>query len=159
MSDSQEYFKVRVSGQIQVALPLTHVETVLQLDQQSICPIPGVSPALLGVVNRRGNLTWVVDLSQVLELEPLALEPGKNLTAIVITRSRFEPTVAAESQRSVACTIEALDGVFTARKVKPMRKPLKSRLRSLLLQVAYQEKSGIAILDPTALLRILQREE
>jgi twitching motility protein PilI len=152
----QEYFKVKVSGSVQVALPLTHVETVLQLNPQLICPIPGVSPGLLGVVNRRGTLMWVVDLSHFLELEPLPIESRKHLTAIVVTQSSFNPTSTSGTPPTVACAIEKLEGVFTPQKVKVMRRPLKSRLRNLLRQVAYQEKAGIAILDPIALLRTLQ---
>ncbi len=154
----QEYFKVKVSGSVQVALPLAHVETVLQLNPQLICPIPGVSPGLLGVVNRRGTLTWVVDLSHFLELAPLTIEPGKNLTAIVIAQSSFNPTSISGNSTTIACAIETLEGVFTPQKVKPIRRPLKSRLRDLLHQVAYQEKAGIAILDPIVLLRTLQSD-
>ncbi|MGB3240108.1 MAG: chemotaxis protein CheW [Geitlerinemataceae cyanobacterium] len=162
----KEYFKVRVSGGVRVALPLAHLEIAIGIDPQSICPIPGVAPGLLGVVDRRGILTWVLDLGHFLELGTITLKPGKKLNAIVMTPSPYpgngdphgELLHSRQPKRAVACIVEELEGVFAPPKIKPIRKRLKSRLRPLFRQVAYYEQSGIAILDPTALLQTLHTE-
>lgn len=162
----KEYFKIRVSGGVCVALPLAHLETAIGIDPQFICPIPGVAPGLLGVVDRRGILTWVLDLGHFLELGTMPLKPGKKLSAIVITsfphaedlNTPQESLHDRQPKRSVACIVEELEGVFAPPKIKPIRKRLKSRLRPIFQQVAYYEQSGIAILDPTALLQTLHTE-
>jgi chemotaxis signal transduction protein len=161
----REYFKIRVSGGVCVALPLAHLETAIQIDPQFICPIPGVAPGLLGVVDRRGILTWVLDLGHFLELGTIPLKPGKKLNAIVVTPSPLQGDHSSteslrdrQPKRAVACIVEELEGVFAPPKVKPIRKRLKSRLRLLFQQIAYYEQSGIAILDPTALLQTLHTE-
>jgi chemotaxis signal transduction protein len=162
----KEYFKIRVSGGVRVALPLAHLETAIGIDPQFICPIPGVAPGLLGVVDRRGILTWVLDLGHFLELGTMPLKPGKKLSAIVITSFPYtearetpqESQLDRQPKRSVACIVEELEGVFAPPKIKPIRKRLKSRLRPIFRQVAYYEQSGIAILDPTALLQTLHTE-
>lgn len=162
----KEYFKIRVSGGVRVALPLAHLETAIGIDPQFICPIPGVAPGLLGVVDRRGILTWVLDLGHFLELGTMPLKAGKKLKAIVVTSSpqQSESPSSADGardrqpKRSVACIVEELEGVFAPPKIKPIRKRLKSRLRPIFRQVAYYEQSGIAILDPSALLQTLHTE-
>jgi chemotaxis signal transduction protein len=170
----KEYFKIRVSGGVRVALPLAHLEMAIGIDPQSICPIPGVAPGLLGVVDRRGILTWVLDLGHFLELGTMSLKPGKKLSAIVVTSSPHtnesemsgsslsapagSSLSALQPKRAVACIVEELEGVFAPPKIKPIRKQLKSRLRPIFRQVAYYEQSGIAILDPTALLQTLHTE-
>jgi chemotaxis signal transduction protein len=162
----KEYFKIRVSGGVRVALPLAYLEMAIGIDPQLICPIPGVAPGLLGVVDRRGILTWVLDLGHFLELGTISLKPGKKLSAIVVTSSPHshegDPSGLSlrdhQPKRSVACIVEELEGVFAPPKIKPIRKRLKSRLRPIFQQVAYYEQSGIAILDPTALLQTLHTE-
>lgn len=162
----KEYFKIRVSGGVRVALPLAHLEMAIGIDPQSICPIPGVAPGLLGVVDRRGILTWVLDLGHFLELGTIPLKPGKKLNAIVVTPSPHpsdgdppgESLRNRQPKRAVACIVEELEGVFAPPKIKPIRKRLKSRLRPIFRQVAYYEQSGIAILDPIALLQTLHTE-
>ncbi len=156
---TQDYFRVRVSGSVRVALPLKNIETVLQIDRQLICPIPGVPSGLLGVVNRRGILTWVLDLGHFLELRPLSGPPNRKLTAISLIQEDVDGVSDKQgSRKSVACIVEELEGIFTPPKIKPIRKRLKSRLRPLFVNLAYYENSGIAILNPTALLQTLYTE-
>lgn len=163
----KEYFKIRVSGGVRVALPLAHLETAIGIDPQFICPIPGVAPGLLGVVDRQGILTWVLDLGHFLELGTMPLKAGKKLKAIVVTSFPHQSDRPPETEsqgdrrqpkRAVACIVEELEGVFAPPKIKPIRKRLKSRLRPIFRHVAYYEQSGIAILDPTALLQTLHTE-
>jgi len=176
----KEYFKIRVSGGVRVALPLAYLETAIGLEPQSICPIPGVAPGLLGVIDRRGILTWVLDLGHFLELGAIPLKPGKRLRAIVVTSAPqsgdrvatpkeyrvgvarrvdvVTPKEYRQPKRAVACIVEELEGVFAPPKIKPIRKRLKSRLRPLFGHVAYSNRSGIAILDPAALLQTLHTE-
>ncbi|MBE9040582.1 chemotaxis protein CheW [Oscillatoriales cyanobacterium LEGE 11467] len=156
---AQDYFRVRVSGSVQLAVPLNQIETVLQIDRRLICPIPGVPSGLLGVVNRRGILTWVLDLSHFLELEPLSAPPNRKLAAISLIPADSDAVPDKQtSPKSVACIVEELEGIFTPPKIKPIRKRLKSRLRPILVDLAYYENSGIAILNPTALLHTLYTE-
>lgn len=168
----KEYFKIRVSGGVRVALPLAYLETAIGIEPQSICPIPGVAPGLLGVIDRRGILTWVLDLGHFLELGAIPLKPGKRLRAIVVTSvpqvgdrigvarraDVATPKEYLQPKRAVACIVEELEGVFAPPKIKPIRKRLKSRLRPLFQHVAYSHRSGIAILDPAALLQTLHSE-
>jgi twitching motility protein PilI len=57
-----DYFHVQLRQGMEVVLPLDSAVEVITLNQKEICPIPGVSPALLGVVNHRGKLLWVLQV-------------------------------------------------------------------------------------------------
>ncbi len=154
----EDYFKVRVFDAVRVALPLRYVETVLQVNRQQICPIPGLSTSLLGVINRRGALTWVLDLRQFLsDLPPAQL--SRNLTTVVLT---VEGSTAEEGEgtlrRSIACIVTELEGVFPSPALKPFSKPVKPRLQEFFAGIATHEKSGVAVLDPVALLDVLHQE-
>jgi len=153
----QDYFKVRISGDVRLALPLSHISTVVQIERQLVCPIPGVDPALLGVINRQGSLTWVLDLSYFLDLGFVTLQPGQRLTAITLSD---QPTRTAGATvryaRTVACVVSELEGVFAPLHVQAIDKKLKPKLRPLLRYVAYHDRAGIAILDPAQLLETLQ---
>ncbi|MDY6936969.1 MAG: chemotaxis protein CheW [Cyanobacteriota bacterium] len=156
---AQDYFRVRVSGSVRVALPLNHIEAVLQIERHLICPIPGVPTGLLGVINQRGVLTWVLDLSHFLELGPLAGPPNRKPIAIALNQGQGDNRWNNRTGRkSVACIVDELEGVFTPPKIKPITKRLKSRLRPLFAHIAYYNNSGIAILNPTALLQTLYTE-
>jgi len=153
---AEDYFKIRIAKSVRLAVPLTYIETVVSVEPRSICPIPGVRGDFLGVVNRRGNLTWVLDLSRYLGLGYFPHHPGREVTAVVVAnRSYAEGGDGGEPKRYLACAVEELEGAFAATRTKTIAKPMKPKLQKLFAKVAYQGARGIAILEPTALFRDL----
>lgn len=61
-----DYFIVELHNDKQIAIPLDQVQEVMSINYINICPIPGVKDSLLGVINQKGNLLWLVDLSRLL---------------------------------------------------------------------------------------------
>jgi chemotaxis signal transduction protein len=176
----RDYFKIRVSGEVRVALPLNTIDAALQIDRQLICPIPGVIPSLLGVINRQGVLTWVLDTSQFLELPSLVSSqrlnlPGQAVKALLLTRHSHESESQASEHSSraygggglgaspnrqrqtVACVVADLERVFSSSRSHRIKQRLKPRLQPLLPEVVYDGREGVAVLDPQALLDALQR--
>lgn len=148
-----------LSGSIRVALPLSEVETVCKINQRQVCPIPGVQPSLLGVFNSQGTLTWVWDISEYMELGSQLYKPGKDWTAVVITRKNKGQKERQQKKISVACLVDQLQGVFAPSEIKPFTKPVKPKLQPLFAGVAYSEKQKIAVLNPSALLEALYSEK
>ncbi|MDC0835473.1 hypothetical protein AY599_01450 [Leptolyngbya valderiana BDU 20041] len=163
----RDYFKIRVSSTVRVALPLSQIEAALQIDRRLVCPVPGVAPALLGVINRRGTLTWVLDLSHFLELGPLPAIPGQALKAIALSASptsnaavvgisENDPHRNRAPRPAVACVVTDLEGVFSPQRELPVTKRLKPRLQGLMKQIVYDGTTGLAVLDSPALLQALR---
>jgi len=150
---------VLLSGSIRVALPLKEVERVCKINQKQVCPIPGVEPSLLGVFNRQGTLTWVWDISEYMGLGAQANKPGKDWTAVVITRKNLGAKERQQKKISVACVVDKLEGVFAPIEIKAFTKPVKPKLQPLFAGVVNQEKQKIAVLNPSALLEALGSEQ
>ena len=154
-----DYFRVLLSGSIRVALPLNEVETVCKINQRQVCPIPGVQPSLLGVFNRQGTLTWVWDISEFMELGSQQYKPGKDWTAVVITRKNKSRKDIQPKKMSAACVVAQLEGVFAPIEIKEFTKPIKKNLQPLIAGVTYQNQQKIAVLNPSALLSALYSEK
>ncbi len=152
---TQDYFRVRVFERVRVAIPLPDVEGVYPVTQKEICPIPGVQSYLLGVVNRRGTLTWVLDLSQFLGLSSVSIQPSQNLKTLVC-----HPGDSSKEnyKRSLACVVAQLEGMFTSVEQKPLTKRLKPRIQPLFLGLSYHDQQWIPIVNPAAMFQTIQTE-
>ncbi len=151
---TQDYFQVRLAESLRLALPMTAVEAVLQINSRQIYPVPGLPVWLIGVMNRRGTLTWVMDLSQFLEVKAPLVRSGKDVPAIILTATVASTVPNQEaSRRSIACLVGELMGGFTPSTIERFTKPLKPRLKPLFSGVTEQDGRAIALLDPVALLK------
>ena len=71
----------------ELALPAQGVREVLAIASDQITPVPNVSPYLLGILNLRGQVTWVTDVGQFLgEPKPITIDQGE-LSIIVVESS------------------------------------------------------------------------
>lgn len=68
-----EYFRVCLESELSILVPITYVVEVIASNRRDVCPIPGVVPALLGVINYRGQLLWILKLSDFLASTHLPL--------------------------------------------------------------------------------------
>lgn len=101
---TNDYFCGQLSQSVKVLFPLESTEEVLSLTYGEICPVPGVSSALLGVVNQRGKLLWVLELSDLLQIapDPKSRRSQDNLTLLLLT----------DNKQQVACVVSALKGII-----------------------------------------------
>ncbi len=178
---AQEYFGVRLAGSVRLAIPLETVESVLRLNPQRVCPIPGVPPAFLGVINQKGALVWVFDLSQYLAMtaNPLTTTPASLLAAVLRVS---EPTGERERPRlrRLACIVSELEGIYSlsATQLHPLPQQLKPEIRRLFDGLVLRcsgfdgvtslesspsgaptpDRVRIALLNPPALFTLLQEE-
>ena len=66
-----QFLSFFLTADIQAMLPTEDLGEIIKIDPSHIVPIFDLSPAVMGVYNHRGEVLWVVDLSSLLELEPL----------------------------------------------------------------------------------------
>lgn len=103
-----DYFCVQLHQSANVLFPLESTQEVISLTYGEVCPVPGVSSALIGVVNQRGKLLWVLELSDLLQLSENQYNRRSqdNLTLLVL-RSR------TQSGQQVGCVVSALKGIIS----------------------------------------------
>jgi twitching motility protein PilI len=103
---NSEFFSFQLADSIRIALPLTHVEKIIQIPQQQICPLPGIASYWAGIANYQGSLLWVLDSEQFFNLVPSRLLKKANWTAIVVT---FQ---TPEIRRRIAISVKSLNGIL-----------------------------------------------
>ncbi len=148
-----DYFYVQLQESIQVALSVESITEVITLARAEICPIPGVSPALLGVVNQRGRLLWVLELSDLfLEYPVKRSRPQDRLTLVVIS------TNIAKTQCQLGCVVSALKGILPldSAQFQPVPASSSASIRSYVSGITEIEQSSVAIIKIDAVLAALQ---
>jgi twitching motility protein PilI len=58
------YLRFFIESGEEFALPAMDIREVLSLAADQITPIPNISPALMGVINFRGQVVWIADAGQ-----------------------------------------------------------------------------------------------
>ncbi len=103
----KDYFCSQLRQSVKVLFPLENAEEVISLTYGEICPVPGVSSALLGVVNQRGKLLWVLELSDLLQIDPdkKSRRSQDTLTLLVLSDSQ-------NSEQQVGCVVSTLKGII-----------------------------------------------
>ncbi len=103
-----DYFCCQLRQSVNVLFPLESTEEVISLTYEEICPVPGVSNSLIGVVNQRGKLLWVLELSDLLQIEPdnKIRRPPDTLTLLVLSSNH-------NSEQQLGCVISNLAGIIS----------------------------------------------
>ncbi|MCK6573880.1 chemotaxis protein CheW [Myxococcota bacterium] len=86
----------RLADQV-VALPALRIQEVVRVPR--ITPVPLAPPAVLGLINLRGQVVAAVDLRRRLDLPPVELSPDR------------EPRGDAETGAGICVVVETVDGL------------------------------------------------
>ncbi|BAU43174.1 chemotaxis protein CheW [Leptolyngbya sp. O-77] len=63
---SHTHIRFNLTPQTPAVLPLSCVQEAITVPAQRITPMPNMHPCLSGLINRRSQVVWVVDLAQML---------------------------------------------------------------------------------------------
>ena len=151
-----EYFYIQLQQSTGLLLPLDNINGVVTLNQEQICQIPGLLPALLGVTNQRGRLLWVLSLSDFLEIKQLRRNLSQhNMTLIVLTPTANSTREQAE--RQLGCVVSLLNGIVSLnpKQFKPVPEEFPTVLGSFSSGVAEIEQSLVAVLNVNAVFTAL----
>jgi len=144
----QEYCGVRVSTSLRLAIPTSHIQEILQLKSDEIAPIPGVISAVLGALNHKGNLLWVMHSEKFLRIKPTPLG------------SRFLAVVISQQNCRVACSALGIEGLLTIDDQKLVSLPdrLPKLAKQLFKGIAKTDGFPHAVFDPKSLFLSLNPE-
>lgn len=146
----QEYCRLRVSSLLRIALPVSYVDEVVQLQPQDISPIPGVDPCLLGLTNQRGSLLWVLHLEKFLGIQSNPLP--KPIMAIAMRAQMPDG-----GMRRLACVVMALEEIvmLDSQKLIPLPTKLPPRAKALLSGLVKLDNNTYGILNVPEVFRLL----
>lgn len=157
----QDYFCIQLRQSARLAVPLASVAEVMTVGWEEICPMPGVTPALLGVVNQHGQLLWVLELAdlltELLGLNPSPINYGKwnRLTLLAICSPN---NTNGETSPRLGCVVSALKGIVSlnSEEFKPIPASFSPAFSSFLSGFVEVEDYPVAILNVSAVFAALQ---
>lgn len=70
-NSGEAYLKVQLEPQTQAVLLMKQIQEVLFVPVEGITSIPNMPNFVIGLLNQRNRVFWVIDLPQLLQLSPL----------------------------------------------------------------------------------------
>ena len=89
------YLKFRLNAHAPAVLSMRAVQEALVLPSRRLTPMPNVPSAMMGLMNRRSRVIWVVDLAQLLELSALDFN-AQQYTLILIQAGSVQLGLAVQ---------------------------------------------------------------
>lgn len=65
------YLKLQIANSVYAVLLMRKIQEVLTLPAAQLTSMPNMPACILGLMNRRSQIYWVVDLAKLLGIEPL----------------------------------------------------------------------------------------
>jgi chemotaxis signal transduction protein len=157
-----EFFQVRLQQETSLLVPLANTVEVIVINRQEICQIPGVLPNLFGTIARRGQLLWILDLSELLGLTPTKstrAQSSEKLFILVLTTESVKLfSFRDELPSQIGCVVQKLQGIISIETptYAPVTSQFQERVHSFLLGMTEIADSQIAVLDVQKLLAFLR---
>lgn len=103
------YLRVRLDAETPAALAMEAAQAVVTLPTQRVTPVPNMPKHILGLINRRSKVLWVIDLPQMLGLSPINLRrPDLNLVFLDVDCLRQGQT----ERQQLAFAVPQIEGVM-----------------------------------------------
>jgi twitching motility protein PilI len=65
------YLELKLGDNTVAGLPMKHAQEVLTIPARRITPMPNMPSCIMGLLNQRSRIFWLIDLSQLLEKQPI----------------------------------------------------------------------------------------
>lgn len=139
------YLKFAINSQMTAVFSMQHVQEVLMLSAQRLTPMPNMPACILGLMNRRSRVLWVVNLAQLLGLPWGASVQQYSLVMIQVG------TVP------VGLAVQQVDGITWFQPdaiqspIGQVAPSLVPYLRGYVLQSRDQQQEAVLVLDAEAI--------
>lgn len=108
--DVQKFLRFHFSSDSTALLPLSTIKEVLNISIATIHPVPHVAECLLGIYDYRGEILWLVDLGQQLNLTPSINSLNFNSNSLNYSSSLypFSPAVKGDMNSGLTDTLTVI---------------------------------------------------
>jgi positive phototaxis protein PixI len=140
---THSYLRFTLGGQ-PALLPTRQVQEAIATPAARITPMPNMAPALLGLINRRSRVLWVVDLALLLGL-PTAYPNSQQYNLVLLQVGAV----------SLGLRVSQIDGILSLppQHLQPAPTHVPPGLVPFLRGCVVQEGAVLLALDGEALLR------
>jgi positive phototaxis protein PixI len=143
------YLKFHLNRQTPAVFAMRYVQEALVLPARRLTPMPNMPAPMMGLMNRRSRVIWVVDLAQLLGLSVLDTTSTQQYTLILIQVGSVPLGLAVHQVEGItrleADAIQSPIGQVTA--------SLVPYLRGCILQQGEQKKEILLVLEGEAIVQ------
>jgi positive phototaxis protein PixI len=138
------YLKFRLDLQTPAVLLMKQVQEVLVLPANRLTPMPNMPPCVMGLMNRRSRILWVVDLPQMLGL-PFSHSYTQQYNLVILRAG----TIA------LGALVQRVEGMvwLPQEQVMPPTNHVPPHLVSYLRGCILQDREILLVLDAEAILQ------
>ena len=101
------YLKLQLEEKVRSILPLGQIKEVALIQREQVTFIPGMAKCILGLVYRRNQVIWLVDLPQILDLKP-----------IQYPSQQYQVAIASYEQMALGLVVQQIQEVIRLRKAE-----------------------------------------
>jgi twitching motility protein PilI len=87
--NGEPFLRVKLDKKTTALIPIDSLQAVINISAHQINPLPNTPNAVVGVINRRSKVVWVVDLPQILGLP--AIDRNLRTYNLLIVNIENEP--------------------------------------------------------------------
>jgi len=100
------YLKFQLTQQTGAVLSISHTQEAIVIPVTSVTAIPNMPPCILGLMNWRSHIIWVVDLPKMFNLESLDYRLRQYNIIIIQIKSMIVGVVVQEIQGTTKFTVD-----------------------------------------------------
>lgn len=141
-TSGDRYLKFHLEPQTPAILAMEHVQEVIIIPSRRITPMPNMPECVLGLLNRRNRVLWMIDLAQMLGLQPF----GNN-------SQQYNVVIIQVKQITLGLLVQEVKGVthFGANLIQAPMELVTSALIPYLYGCIFQEQELLLVLNAEAI--------
>ncbi len=137
------FLRFQLDSQTSAVVPMQETQEAIVLPAERVSIVPNLPAPVLGLFNRRSNLLWLVDLPQILGLEPIDRHVHS-----------YDIALLKVGQTPLAVAVKSIQGVvrFDRENIESPIGSFNPAFTPYLSGWILQEKELILVLDPAAII-------
>lgn len=141
------YLKFQFGKQTPAVLSMSQAQEVIVLPPSRLTPMPNMPAYVLGLLNRRSRVLWVIDLQGML-----------GLPAVPTNVQQYNIVIIRTGSASLGLIVQSVEGVIrlTPDHIQPPHGHVSSELVPYLRGCSLQEREILLILDAEAIMRYIK---
>lgn len=132
------YLKFQLNQHTSAVLSIKHTQEVITIPVESVTPMPNMHPCILGLINWRSRIIWIIDLAKMLNLDSRN-NKGRQYNVVVI---RSESGILGLVVSSIEGTTK-----FMSDAIQAPSSQLPANLLAYLRGCIYQEDKMSFVLE------------
>ena len=138
------FLRFQLDSQTCAVVPMLQTQEAIVLPAGKVSVIPNLPPPVLGLFNRRNTLLWLVDLPQILGLEPIDRHAHS-----------YDIALLKVNQIPLAVAVRSIQGVvrFATEQIQSPIGSFNPAFTPYLRGWILQERELVLVLDPEAIIQ------